>query len=101
MTTEYAAALEVIRAATARFKTVQSAYRAGTVDTTDYIKARREYVAAGEVFDAAYIAEREGTQACRDCGETFPYDPDADYCPACCEENNPTTAPLFSARVER
>ena len=25
-------------------------------------------------------------QACRDCGELFPYDPDADTCPACLAE---------------
>lgn len=26
-------------------------------------------------------------QPCRGCGETFPYDPDADFCPSCAAEN--------------
>lgn len=39
----------------------------------------------------AHQAER--TQACRDCGALFPYDEDADYCPACVEENTPTVLP--------
>jgi rubrerythrin len=27
-------------------------------------------------------------QECRDCGETFPYDPDADRCPSCVAANS-------------
>jgi hypothetical protein len=36
------------------------------------------------------LAELEPAQAeqeCRDCGNLFPYDPDADYCPRCAAEN--------------
>jgi hypothetical protein len=34
------------------------------------------------------------TQQCRDCGATFPYDPDADYCPACVAVNEGRACPV-------
>ena len=37
-----------------------------------------------EVVKAASAAA--GMQECRDCGQEFPYAPDADYCPSCVEE---------------
>lgn len=38
-----------------------------------------------EIFGAAFnqLMEPEAEQECRDCGEVFPHDEDADRCPAC------------------
>ena len=37
------------------------------------------------------------TQDCRDCGKSFPYDPDADRCPECIAAN---TEPTQDDRTE-
>ncbi len=37
-------------------------------------------------------------QACRDCGELFPYDETADYCPSCVAEQGYTPAELAAWR---
>ena len=41
-------------------------------------------------------------QPCRDCGELFPYDPDADRCPACVAELGITAQDIgFHAAMDR
>ena len=41
-------------------------------------------------------------QPCRDCGEVFPYDPDADRCPACVAELGVTAQDIgFHAAMDR
>jgi hypothetical protein len=66
-------------------------FRGSRADEDEWYEAREAWVAerslllnqAGNPKDIPHVSDAWFPQPCRDCGKVFPYDPDADRCPAC------------------
>jgi hypothetical protein len=53
MTKEYAAALEAAQSASAKFRTIQAAYRSRQIGDAEYIAGRKAFEASQVAFDVA------------------------------------------------
>jgi hypothetical protein len=62
-----------------------------TEDADDVLSAYEDGFGRGVMDEAVRSASAiAGLQECRDCGEGFPYTPEADYCPTCVAEMHPS-----------
>jgi hypothetical protein len=50
----------------------------------DHPQFDRHYGGPSSYGDTWFTLREQPSQACRDCGESFPYDPDTDRCAKCC-----------------
>lgn len=58
MTPEYEQALNAVREATRKFKTIRDSFRAGKTTDQEYLAARKVYDEADRVYELAYAKEQ-------------------------------------------
>ena len=58
MTPEYELALNAVREATRKFKTIRDSYRAGKATDAEFLAAKEVYDEADKVYESAYAKEQ-------------------------------------------